>query len=558
MVKLGQVFGTEEKEGEEGGGGRVSKETLLSRRRDEGRGERKRCDGKKVEVEVCFVDRENMAVPVDEGRVIVYNDAATKQLRVSSALDKNPTEGVQPLMMRSLPNMRGPGGHERYGNVSGDGARMRSPSTRRGIGGKGLRRGLEQDKAAQEAKFRQIQEQIQRDTQRALQEKAKKREAAFNEMFKKVSAGLNGTDPLIRKIDNTIEYTETMRHKKKVMLYDEWRECVFDRIHHQLQRKLSERTSRSIENRLRARYDDFISTSNKKGAVFRDIITEKEYNPMAVRSDVIRFDSTIDDPVKRDIRRTTMEKRQAAELGVDGAGADLVETNAFDTRDILDLELWDKLDITPYGRFSEELRARSKLQNSERHITRSSIDLDQYRLPSIVDDAHASGSQSFAHTISGSSRRLVTHPGGESGAKMNAAIYHRDVRHDTSEGCSGDSWLGNQLIDPAKGRKRAPESLHHLNLDKARTNDAWLGNILVDPTAGRRSLPAPGGDRGRKDLFSLICQRGVKDKLNSQLILDGETAGDAWLEARGKRRVVPSGSTSQTDNLNFTDCMRTL
>ena len=61
-----------------------------------------------------------------------------------------------------------------------------------------MRRGLEHDKARQEAKFRQIEEQIQRDTQRALQEKAKKREAAFNEMFKKVSDGLNGTDPLIK------------------------------------------------------------------------------------------------------------------------------------------------------------------------------------------------------------------------------------------------------------------------------------------------------------------------------------------------------------------------
>ena len=97
-----------------------------------------------------------------------------------------------------------------------------------------MRRGLEHNKARQEAKFRQIEEQIQRDTQRALQEKSKKREAAFNEMFKKVSDGLNGTDPLIKKIDNTIEYTETMRHKKKAMLHEEWRECVFNRIHLQV------------------------------------------------------------------------------------------------------------------------------------------------------------------------------------------------------------------------------------------------------------------------------------------------------------------------------------
>ena len=245
--------------------------------------------------------------------------------------------------------------------------RMRSPRRAGSRNGGKIRRGLEQDKAAQEAKFRQIQEQIQRDTQRALQEKAKKREAAFNEMFKKVSDGLNGTDPLIKKIDNKIEYTETMRHKKKVMLYEEWRECVYDRIHSQLQRKLSERTSRSIENRLRARYDDFISTSNKKGAVFRDIITEKEYNPMAVRSDVIRFDSTIDDPV---------------------------------------------------------------LQNTERHPTRSSVNLDQYKLPDLSGDG---SSQSFLQTVSGSSRRLVTHPGGESTQKMNGAIYHRNVSHDAAD-----------------------------------------------------------------------------------------------------------------------------
>ena len=339
-----------------------------------------------------------------------------------------------------------------------------------------------------------------------------------------------------------------MRHKKKAMLHEEWRECVFNRIHLQLQRQLSERTSRSIENRLRARYDDFISTSNKKGAVFRDIITEKEYNPMAVRRDVIRFENTIDDPVKRDIRRTTMEKRQAAELGVGGSEG-VEDDEPWLTRDILDLELWDKLDITPYGRFSEELRARSKLQHVERNSHESSVHMGQYKLPDLNDtntNAIDTSSQSFLQTISGSSRRMVPRPGGESSRKMNGAIYHREVQHATSDGCSGDSWLGNQLIDPAKGRKSGPKSLQHRNLDNARTNDAWLGNILVDPTAGRRSLPAPGGDRGRKDLFSLICQRGVKDKLNSQLIMDGETAGDAWLEARGKRRVAPS---TQTDDM---------
>jgi len=491
-----------------------------------------------------------MMVPRDEGRVIVYSDVAD-QLRVSSSTPCGGQAGGSTPMIRSMPALR-PSQDASHGSRAEAGSpRMRSPRRAGSRNGGKIRRGLEQDKAAQEAKFRQIQEQIQRDTQRALQEKAKKREAAFNEMFKKVSDGLNGTDPLIKKIDNKIEYTETMRHKKKVMLYEEWRECVYDRIHSQLQRKLSERTSRSIENRLRARYDDFISTSNKKGAVFRDIITEKEYNPMAVRSDVIRFDSTIDDPVKRDIRRTTMEKRQAAELGVGGGGDGLNcgDATPFASREILDLELWDKLDITPYGRFSKELRARSKLQNTERHPTRSSVNLDQYKLPDLSGDG---SSQSFLQTVSGSSRRLVTHPGGESTQKMNGAIYHRNVSHDAADGCSGDSWLGNQLINPAKGRKSAPESLQHLNLDKARTNDAWLGNVLVHPSLGRRSLPAPGGDRGRKDLFSLICQRGVKDKLNSQLIHDGETAGDMWLEARGKRRIMP---LTQTQDMN--EVMRT-
>ena len=83
-----------------------------------------------------------------------------------------------------------------------------------------------------------------------------------------------------------------------------------------------------------------------------------------------------------------------------------------------------------------------------------------------------------------------------------------------------DAWLGNQLIDPSKGRYRAPplderradkrdsffDILNQRGLDRGRMGpekDSWLGHRLVDPTKGKGYVPDPAVVKeGRRDLFA--------------------------------------------------------
>lgn len=94
---------------------------------------------------------------------------------------------------------------------------------------------------------------------------------------------------------------------------------------------------------------------------------------------------------------------------------------------------------------------------------------------------------------------------------------------------TADSWIGNRLIDPKKGKCSAPgpESMgarkdlftviqmqedapreEGAPAPKDKVVDSWIGNQLIDPTKGKRHLPPPSNVKGRKDLFGVMQMRG--------------------------------------------------
>merc|ERR1712167_321027 len=62
--------------------------------------------------------------------------------------------------------------------------------------------------------------------------------------------------------------------------FDEWNSEVYGKIQDQINERLDSTTAAQINARRRREYQKFLDATNAKGAIFRDIIIESEYDPM--------------------------------------------------------------------------------------------------------------------------------------------------------------------------------------------------------------------------------------------------------------------------------------
>lgn len=113
-----------------------------------------------------------------------------------------------------------------------------------------------------------------------------------------------------------------------------------------------------------------------------------------------------------------------------------------------------------------------------------------------------------------------------------------------------DSWIGNMLIDPTKGKRAvsAPtDEKRSVGLTQllAQTapgspaSDAWIGNISIDPAKGKGRCPDPSSLRGRPDLFAVLQQQVLQTQPagGSAGSLSAAAQADAWI---GNRLIQPN------------------
>eukprot|EP00232_Nephroselmis_pyriformis_P025239 CAMPEP_0182859064 /NCGR_PEP_ID=MMETSP0034_2-20130328/4052_1 /TAXON_ID=156128 /ORGANISM="Nephroselmis pyriformis, Strain CCMP717" /LENGTH=511 /DNA_ID=CAMNT_0024990585 /DNA_START=79 /DNA_END=1614 /DNA_ORIENTATION=- len=404
---------------------------------------------------------------------------------------------------------------------------------------------------AKELKQRQYEEQISREMERRIAEAAQRREAAFHEMYTRVSKGMDGDDGIVAEINAQLDRHDAMKQKKKEGLHAEWTEQVFGHVQGQIEEKLAARSIEEIETRLRAQATAFLETvniksSNPKAGVYRDIIMESDYDPFTWKAHTIKASTAgMEDPIKRDVLKTVREK---AEIG-------LLEEQLTGGRETLRVVMWDKLDSTPYGHFTEAdgtLTSDVDPDALEKHGRslgsvrgKSTVTFNDFEFPkgkAAVD----------AELPKGKGMVEVPPKPGQRSDGLFTVLNHRKpeiTNHELRKQgeTMGDRWLA------AKGKKSVTVELDHsgrqdlfdlvnhtcYNRPELTGGDQWLeykGKGRADPP----TIP------GRKDLFDVINQRQI-DKTNKELQLMGHTMGDAWLEAKGKKFVEAPKPEPSTD-----------
>ncbi|KAL6755056.1 hypothetical protein V8C86DRAFT_2685509 [Haematococcus lacustris] len=103
-----------------------------------------------------------------------------------------------------------------------------------------------------------------------------------------------------------------------------------------------------------------------------------------------------------------------------------------------------------------------------------------------------------------------------------------------------DSWVGNPLIKPNKGRRalEAPKGTRTHSLfdvlsgqqqGATPSDDSWLGNPLIQPTMGKAHAPGPEQIRGRRDLTATIQHTILLEPpIGSQQPRGSDPLEDAW------------------------------
>ena len=152
--------------------------------------------------------------------------------------------------------------------------------------------------------------------------------------------------------------------------YDTWNEEIYGTIASRIQSELDSKSYRDIHQEKLKHYDKFLSVTNAKGSVFRDIIIESEYDPLEPNRNSIKVETEVlKDPVKRSVQRTLEEK---------GISKDVVRS-----RETLNVLEWatGKIEATPHGFFAKMMSENRKPVNETKSKTmesRVSHCLDQY------------------------------------------------------------------------------------------------------------------------------------------------------------------------------------
>merc|ERR1719409_2523787 len=82
--------------------------------------------------------------------------------------------------------------------------------------------------------------------------------------------------------------------------FDEWNSEVYGKIQDQINERLDSTTAAQINARRRREYQKFLDTTNTKGAIFRDIIIESEYDPLEPNRNCIKsLPGRLHDPISR-------------------------------------------------------------------------------------------------------------------------------------------------------------------------------------------------------------------------------------------------------------------
>lgn len=146
-----------------------------------------------------------------------------------------------------------------------------------------------------------------------------------------------------------------------------------------IQSTIATTEGKHLNKRKNQDYQKFLDVTNRKPAIFRDIIIESEYDPLEPnRKCIVAKTGLLEDPVKISEIKA---KKEASMLGT-GPKSAITQKKALG-KDTLDVELWasGKIESTPYGTFAKMMSNTSGQSQEKSKTMQSHIHFDHFSFP---------------------------------------------------------------------------------------------------------------------------------------------------------------------------------
>lgn len=233
--------------------------------------------------------------------------------------------------------------------------------------------------------------QSMRATQRAAADRAVAKDREFEARSAKFAVD---NHVIIQELAGVVNENDVWRQRRKERLFQEWTESVFNVVQVHISETINSLSHLDVASRRREMFQAFLDESNrKKGGLFRDIIIESDYDPLAdQRSAALKYKpvSNADDPCKNRFTRELADVETKTLLQTMNAlshgplpGASTAEkgsgmmAKAIPREAGLPVTMWDKIDVTPYGRYGDEPRTTI----AKPGFLKSTVKMDHYDVP---------------------------------------------------------------------------------------------------------------------------------------------------------------------------------
>lgn len=251
--------------------------------------------------------------------------------------------------------------------------------------------GINKLKELSVAKENHLLNQSKKQLHKYKQLQAKKQDARYHALLDDMEA----SKETLNEIDKQLNLFHETNHNKQRHQYEDWNTNVHGKIQQEISKKVDSLNDKELNERKGADYNKFLAITNRKPAIFLDIIIESEYDPLEPNTKAIDImtnrlkDSThVSQQKYEDENRmlgndnsTSNSSNTMNNTSTDGnvtnsltnIGNKKPKKNIFKTKtkEVLPIEQWasGKIEGTPYGSFAKLMTKNKTTEGNGNTVT---------------------------------------------------------------------------------------------------------------------------------------------------------------------------------------------
>lgn len=192
--------------------------------------------------------------------------------------------------------------------------------------------------------------------------------------FAKLQDDLKQSLNFLDNVDRDLNLVNETKRTKTRRQFEDWNQNVHGAIQKNILTKLNGMKSSELHQRKLESYEQFLSITNRKPAIFRDIIIESEYDPLETNRKSIKAKTQmLKDPLNID------KQKAQAEMGMIGLS---LEDDGHIRSDRLAVPQWakGKIEATPYGMFATMMDDGDAKKEEDKN-RKSNVVFDDFNYP---------------------------------------------------------------------------------------------------------------------------------------------------------------------------------